>query len=85
MPLDHETVAALSLPLQPFVSATGLDYTKSCDSCHGSWHNFFVGVVGGVASEDHEVLWPNRVRSLQTLPTPSARPQLWAVDIGFQV
>lgn len=60
-PLETEIMKRLSAPMSPFASVTGLSFSSQTDVRHGPWHNFFVGLVGGVAVEEHEILWPNQI------------------------
>ena len=47
-------------PGDPFASVSGLAFGEP-DARHGPWRSYFVGVVGGVAADEDDVLWPNQV------------------------
>ena len=61
MPLQTEVVDALSVDLTPFHSAEGMAFGGLADLRFGAWSNFFVGLVGDVAADEADILWPNQV------------------------
>ncbi len=50
----------LTEPLHCFATTEGLAFSNS-DRRHGAWRNYFVGIVGDVATDENDVLWPNQV------------------------
>lgn len=61
-PLDDEVFLERHLELHGFYEISGRNFTHQSDSSVGNWHNYFIGVIGDLASDENEVLWPNRVR-----------------------
>ena len=61
--MDEALVEQLTEPLHCFATTENLAFTDS-DRRHGSWRNYFVGVVGAVAADENDVLWPNQVLAL---------------------
>lgn len=63
-PLDDATMEALSERLEPFwITEPGdLEFSQS-DHTAGCWHSYFIGIVGCLASEEADVLWPNQVHT----------------------
>jgi hypothetical protein len=59
-PLLPSVVGRLSADISPFCSAAGLAFSAA-DEAAGPWRNYFVGLVGGVAAEEEDILWPNQV------------------------
>jgi hypothetical protein len=53
-------VEQLTEPLHCFATTEGLAFSNS-DRRHGAWRNYFVGIVGDVATDENDVLWPNQV------------------------
>ena len=70
-PLDDKEFQEKQSQLRPFSKVLDRNFTHKSDATVGSWHNYFIGIVGDVASVEHEVLWPNRV-SLTTCCLQSA-------------
>ena len=60
-PVDEAMVEQLTEPLHCFATVEGLAFSES-DRRSGPWRNFFVGIVGAVAADENDVLWPNQVR-----------------------
>ncbi|KAK9829184.1 hypothetical protein WJX72_004367 [[Myrmecia] bisecta] len=60
MPLHSGIVDLLGEALAPMYEADDLTFTD-CDQRHGHWFNYHIGVVGDVAPEEEDVLWPNQV------------------------
>lgn len=60
-PLDDDAFIQKQSELQGYVEITGRNFTHQSDLEAGAWRNFFIGIVGDLSSEEHEVLWPNRV------------------------
>lgn len=58
--LQPEVLEHIPQAVQPFCLAEGMTFGKPQFS-HGSWKGYLVGVVGDVAAEEDNVLWPNRV------------------------
>lgn len=58
--LQPEVLEYISQTVQPFCTLDGLKFSKPKFS-HGPWKAYLVGVVGDVAAEEDNVLWPNRV------------------------
>lgn len=65
-PLDDEVFRERESQLSPFLEVLDRNFTQKSDATVGAWHNYFIGIVGGVASAEHEVLWPNRVSLLDS-------------------
>lgn len=61
VPLDAHVIKCMSTKLTPFCSVSGLNFGALADLKYGSWANFFVGLVGDVAPEEADILWPNQV------------------------
>jgi hypothetical protein len=62
VPLQEELIQRLSAgALEPFCSVSGLEFGAFADVRHGAWANFFVGLVGDVAVEESDILWPNQI------------------------
>jgi hypothetical protein len=61
VPLQPEIVDKMSFDLTPFCSVSGLDFGALADVRYGPWLNYFVGLVGDVAVEEADILWPNQV------------------------
>ena len=59
--LEQSVVDQLGAPLRAFSCCSGLNFT-AYDQRHGSWRNYFVGIVGHVAAHEEDVLWPNQAR-----------------------
>lgn len=58
--LQPEVLEHIPEAVQPFCLAEGMTFVKPQFS-HGAWKGYLVGVVGDVAAEEDNVLWPNRV------------------------
>ena len=58
-PLLPDLVGRLSSDIAPFCSVTGMAF-GGADEAAGAWRNYFVGVVGGVAADEEDILWPNQ-------------------------
>lgn len=61
--MEPAVAGQLSEALPAFASVEGLSFT-GCDRRHGDWRNYFVGIVGHVAVQEEDVLWPNQVQLL---------------------
>lgn len=61
VPLQEEVMKKMSLDLTPFATTSGLQFDSFADVVDGSWRNFFIGLIGDVAVEEHEILWPNQI------------------------
>ena len=61
-PVNDAMVEQLTEPLHCFATVEGLAFSDS-DRRTGPWRNYFVGVVGAVAADENDVLWPNQVPS----------------------
>ena len=62
-PLDEATVAAVTAPLEPFCTEEGGALVFSdCDHAAGPWRSYFIGIVGCLAPDEVDVLWPNQAR-----------------------
>ncbi|KAI7842535.1 hypothetical protein COHA_003772 [Chlorella ohadii] len=59
-PLLPDLVGRLSADIAPFCSVSGLKFGPA-DAAAGPWRNFFVGLVGAVAADEDDILWPNQV------------------------
>ena len=59
-PVDDALVERLTEPLHCLATVEGLAFSDS-DRRSGPWRNYFVGVVGAVAADENDVLWPNQV------------------------
>ena len=55
-------MAALGAPLAPLCAVAGLAFERHADAVSGPWRNFFVGLLGDVAADEADVLWPNQAR-----------------------
>ena len=66
LPLDDDIAANLAQPLDVFCVAEDMSFS-GCDDMRGAWRNYCIGVVGHVANEEHEILWPNQVPTHQTV------------------
>jgi hypothetical protein len=63
VPLQQGLVDRLAARPVPFASAGGgMSFTDGADVRHGPWRSYFVGLAGGVAAAEQDVLWPNQVR-----------------------
>jgi hypothetical protein len=58
--MDDDLFRALSVPLEPVAVVDDMSFSNH-DEKSGPWRNYLVGVVGSVAAEEEEILWPNRV------------------------
>lgn len=58
--LQPEVLQHIPEAVEPFCLAEGMTFGKPQIS-HGPWKGYLVGVVGNVAAEEDDVLWPNRV------------------------
>lgn len=77
-PLSPSLVEELESELKPFCAVAGLRF-EECDERSGPWRNYYVGIVGDVDSEEHEVLWPNQARpSLCHKTPPSLQKELFS-------
>ncbi len=78
-PVDDALVERLTEPLHCLATVEGLAFSDS-DRRSGPWRNYFVGVVGAVAADENDVLWPNQVPALPSnqcwLPIASQLP-MW--------
>jgi hypothetical protein len=61
VPLQPEILDKMSNDLTPFCSVSGLEFGALADLRYGPWLNYFVGLVGEVAVEEADILWPNQV------------------------
>jgi hypothetical protein len=61
VPLQSEILDKMSNDLTPFCSVSGLEFGALADLRYGPWLNYFVGLVGEVAVEEADILWPNQV------------------------
>ncbi|KAG7667933.1 hypothetical protein KSW81_005851 [Nannochloris sp. 'desiccata'] len=61
VPLQAEILDKMSNDLTPFCSVSGLEFGALADLRYGPWLNYFVGLVGEVAVEEADILWPNQV------------------------
>ena len=61
VPLDAQVVAHMTTELTPFCSVTGLNFGALADLRYGPWVNYFIGLVGDVAPDEADILWPNQV------------------------
>ena len=59
-PVDDAVVEQLTEPLHCLATVDGLAFSDS-DRRSGPWRNYFVGIVGAVAADENDVLWPNQV------------------------
>ncbi len=70
-PLDDAAVAAMATPLKPFCTEEGGALVFSdCDRAAGPWHCYFIGIVGCLAPDGVDVLWPNQARPLPDCAGP---------------
>lgn len=60
-PLLPDLVGRLSADISPFCAVSGLQFGPA-DAAAGPWRNYFVGLVGAVAADEDDILWPNQVR-----------------------
>ena len=60
-PLLPDVAGRLSADLSPFCSVGAGMRFSAADEAAGGWRNFFVGLVGGVAAHEDDILWPNQV------------------------
>lgn len=61
-PLLPDLLGRLSADIAPFCSVSGLKFAAA-DAAAGPWRNYFVGLVGSVAADEDDILWPNQVGS----------------------
>lgn len=61
IPLDQYLIDKMTLDVTPFCRISGLQFGALADVRQGPWLSFFVGLVGGVAPEEADILWPNQV------------------------
>jgi len=62
VPLQDDVVAELTVALEPMCTTSGLQFGVLADArAAGGWANFFVGLVGDVAADEEDILWPNQV------------------------
>jgi len=61
VPLEPEILDKMANDLTPFCSVSGLEFGGLADLRYGPWLNYFVGLVGEVAVEEADILWPNQV------------------------
>lgn len=59
-PLLPDLLGRLSADIAPFCSVSGLKFAAA-DAAAGPWRNYFVGLVGSVAADEDDILWPNQV------------------------
>ncbi|PRW33168.1 hypothetical protein C2E21_7814 [Chlorella sorokiniana] len=59
-PLLPDLIGRLSADIAPFCSVSGLKFVPA-DAAAGPWRNYFVGLVGAVAADEDDILWPNQV------------------------
>lgn len=62
-PLLPDLVGRLSADIAPFCSVGGLRFITP-DEAGGPWRNYFVGLVGSVAADEDDILWPNQVHTV---------------------
>ena len=62
-PLLPDVVGRLSADIAPFCSVAGLRF-GAADAEGGPWRNYFVGLVGAVAADEDDILWPNQARAV---------------------
>lgn len=61
-PLLPDLVGRLSADIAPFCSVAGMAFSEgAADAAGGGWRNYFVGLVGSVAADEDDILWPNQV------------------------
>ena len=56
-------MAALGAPLTPLCAVAGLAFERHADAVSGPWRNYFIGLLGDVAADEVDVLWPNQARA----------------------
>ena len=61
VPLQPEIVDKVTVDLTPLCSVSGLSFGELADLQHGAWMNYFVGLVGDVAVDEDDILWPNQI------------------------
>ena len=61
VPLESGIVHHMKTDLTPFCSISGQNFGDLADLRDGPWLNYFVGLVGGVAVEAEDILWPNQI------------------------
>lgn len=61
VPLQTEVVERVSVDLTPFATVSGMTFGSLADLRFGAWANYFVGLVGEVAVDEEDILWPNQV------------------------
>lgn len=55
----------LSADIAPFCSVAGMSFSAgAADAAGGGWRNYFIGLVGSVAADEDDILWPNQVTAL---------------------
>ena len=74
--LQPEVLEHVPQTVQPFCLVEGMTFGKPQFS-HGPWKGYLVGVVGDVAAEEDNVLWPNRVCRTLTRDIVSLKQCLW--------
>ncbi|KAL4421129.1 hypothetical protein ABPG77_001524 [Micractinium sp. CCAP 211/92] len=61
-PLLPDLVGRLSADIAPFCSVAGMSFSAgAADAAGGGWRNYFIGLVGSVAADEDDILWPNQV------------------------
>lgn len=82
--LQAEVLEHIPQTVQPFCLAEGMTFGKPQFS-HGSWKGYLVGVVGDVAAEEDNVLWPNRVCITLTCDTMFAMSVVFCLSINVNM
>lgn len=82
-PLLPDVVGRLSADIAPFCSVGGLRFGAG-DAGSGPWRNFFVGLVGAVAADEDDILWPNQVQLLLHAAGKAAAPHCPACGAGMR-
>lgn len=59
-PLNDQLVQHLTHEFEPFCTVNEMEFDKA-NSMSGPWRNYLVGVVGSIAPDEDDVLWPNQV------------------------
>ena len=74
-PLEDGLVAALDAPLAPLCAVAGLAFERHADAVSGPWRNYFIGLLGDVAADEVDVLWPNQASTgASAISTPAKQP-----------
>ncbi len=67
-PLLPDLVGRLSADIAPFCSVAGMSFSAgAADAAGGGWRNYFIGLVGSVAADEDDILWPNQVTALSSV------------------